>query len=53
MEKVLIISLDYRLAPEKPWPTPVDDCVDALEWVSRALASSEETTSDLVGFGMC
>ncbi|OQU93649.1 hypothetical protein CLAIMM_00131 [Cladophialophora immunda] len=31
--KVLVVSLDYRLAPENPWPTPVNDCVDGLKWV--------------------
>lgn len=32
-EKVIIVSLAYRLAPESPWPTPVHDCEDAFSWV--------------------
>ncbi|MFP9193525.1 alpha/beta hydrolase [Natronosalvus vescus] len=29
----LLVSVDYRLAPEHPFPEPLVDAIDALEWV--------------------
>ncbi|KAG8375785.1 hypothetical protein BUALT_Bualt10G0136500 [Buddleja alternifolia] len=39
--KAIVLSVDYRLAPENKLPIAYEDCYTALEWLSSNAASSE------------
>jgi acetyl esterase/lipase len=32
---VPMLAVDYRLAPEHPYPTPVEDCYSGLQWLAE------------------
>jgi acetyl esterase/lipase len=32
--RVILITVEYRLPPENPYPAPIDDCYAGLEWTA-------------------
>lgn len=43
----IVVSVDYRLAPENKFPVPVEDSYEALKWVSENASAINGDASDL------
>ncbi|MEE4212883.1 MAG: alpha/beta hydrolase [Parvularcula sp.] len=47
--KIGVVSVEYRLAPENPWPAPADDCETAATWLAENAKSLFGTEKVVVG----
>jgi len=47
---VLVLSVEYRLAPEHPYPAAVDDALDTYEWL---LKNAEQLGANANKIGVC
>jgi acetyl esterase len=47
----IVVSVDYRLAPENPFPKPLNDCYDATLWTFENIAKFGGTNKKIVVCG--
>ncbi|KAF8820936.1 alpha/beta hydrolase fold domain-containing protein [Cardiosporidium cionae] len=48
---IIVLSIDYRLAPEHPFPAALEDCISTLDWLFLEGRNLGLDTSRIVIFG--
>lgn len=50
---VEVLSIDYRLAPEHPFPGPLDECFAGLKWAAAEMPGPLFIAGDSAGGNLC
>ncbi|KAI0783539.1 alpha/beta hydrolase fold-domain-containing protein [Abortiporus biennis] len=51
--KISIVNVDYRMAPEFPFPVPVNDCYEAIKWAADHASHLSASTARGLLIGGC
>lgn len=47
----IVVAVEYRLAPENPFPKPLEDCYDATQWIAENISQYGGDSTNLIVCG--
>lgn len=50
--RLVVVSIDHRLAPEHPFPSAIDDCLEAWQWLQESAAELGVSPARIVISGL-